>query len=781
MNPWLLLLVITLIVGLITAAVLVTLKMTGHLSGQTGSTETPGSTGGQPSAPTQLQAGFVSTTTVDLIWAASTLASSYKISYVPSTASTFIVYNNTDQTRLTVTGLQPSTTYNFQVVAVNSIGSSSAAALNGIQTASPPPLPTNFVASTITTTSIALSWNASSGASTYTINYQVSGSSSWTTASSTITNTNTTITGLTSGTVYNFQLIATNTSGNSNPVSLNGVSTGAPPSSPSNIVVSSVTATSIGLNWDPVSGANSYSISYMPQGETTLRSFGNAASTSIVVVGLTATTIYNFQITATNAYGSSEPGVINTIQTGAASSGSPPYPPTSLVVTQTGATSITLGWDMMSGATSYNISYQTLGAVSWTAYQSTSATTLVVNGLSLNTTYNFVVSASNSAGVSNASILNNVKTVAPPAGVTGLSSTSITINSIGLTWNGSSDTVNYTVSYQTSNSTTWTPFGSALTSSNVVVTGLSSGVTYNFQVVANNTSGPSNPATLMEITTRAVPPSPTNFQTGTLTSSTVPLIWNSSPRADTYTVSYQIAGSNDWTVFGDRQGSTSTTVTGLSSGSTYSFKIVSSNVYGDSPPQYLNNILIPTLPGQPGNLQTGTITSTSVVLNWLSATQTTNYNVRYQISGTGSTMINFATTATLTCNVTGLQSATSYNFQVIAVNSFGSGPPATLTQISTLTPPVVIPSQPTGFTNTNNGVGTGGVVTFVWNATPGATSYTLSYNVAQFNDNWNTYATTSATTYDMGLNPQYTYTVHLTANNSAGSSPPAVVTIAKRQ
>ena len=779
MNPWLLVLIITLVVGFVAAVVLVSLKVTGHLTGGNGSADTANPANAKPVAPTKFQAGFVSTTSIDLSWAASAGASSYQISYQVATASTLNVYNNTDQTSLTVTGLQASTTYNFQVIAINSIGNSSAAVLNGIQTASAPPLPSNFVATTITTTSIALSWSPSSGASTYTVNYQVSGSSNWTTASNTITNTNTTITGLTSGTTYNFQLIASNTSGSSSPVSLNSIQTGAPPGAPTNVVVSSVTGSSIGLNWNSVSGAASYGVSYQLPSDTTWTFFGNAAGTSIVVVGLKAATVYNFQVIATNAYGSSTPGVINTIQTGSASSGSPPNPPTSLVVTQTGATSITLAWDSMSGATSYNIGYQTLGAVVWTAYQSTSATTLAVGGLTLNTTYNFQVSSSNLAGVSNASILSNIKTVAPPAGVTGLASGSITTNSVALNWNAGSDAVNYTVNYQTTSATTWTAFGGPVTSSNVVVTGLSGGVTYNFQVIANNTSGPGSPTTLTGITTGAPPPSPTNFQTGTLTSTTVPLVWNSSPGATTYTVSYQVVGSGKWTVFGGPVTTASTTVTGLTSGSTYSFEIVASNMYGDSSPQYLNNILTPTLPGTPGNLQTGTITSTSVVLNWLSATQTTNYNISYQIDGTGSTWINFATTANLTCNVTGLQSSTSYNFQVIAVNSFGSSVPATLSQILTLTPPVVIPSQPTNFHNTNNGVGTGGEVTFVWDPTPGATSYTVTYNGG--GGPTFTYGSTSDTTLTMGLNPKYTYNIYLTASNSAGTGPAATCVIPQRQ
>jgi hypothetical protein len=773
---WLLILTIFIVTVLIVVAVVLALKFTGHLSSGTGSNNNSGgTTSGAPSAPTGLQSGFVSTNSVALTWIASTAATKYNVSYQLSTATTWTSFVSTSDTTVTITGLNPSTAYNFEVIAVNSIGSSSAAVLNGLQTASPPPQPTNFAAGTITTTSIALSWTASSGASSYTVNYQVSGASSWTTASSTITNTNTTITGLTSGTTYNFQLIATNSSGNGNPVPLNGIVTGAVPALPSGITVTSVTAGSVGLNWSPVNGAANYSVSYQVSGGSSWTPFGNAAGTSIVVVNLTTNTIYNFQVVANNSYGSSTPGVLNSIETTTAPSGTPPASPTNLTDTATGATSITLGWDSMSGATSYNISYQTLGAVGWTAYQTVTTTNVVVQGLTVNTTYNFQVSSANTYGVSNPSTLSNIETIPPPGAVTGLAAGTITTTSVGLSWNGSGTATSYTVNYQTSGATIWTAFGSPITSASVVVTGLTSGTSYNFEVISNNSSGPSAPAILNNITTGAPPSPPTSFQAGSLTSTTVPLVWTaSSGTGITYTVSYQISGGSSWTQFGGAVSTTSTTVTGLTSGTTYSFQIIATNAYGSSSPQYLNNILTPTLPGQPGSLQSGTITSSSVVLNWLSATQATGYSISYQISGSGATWMSFQTTTGNTCTVTGLTGSTTYNFQVIATNSFGSGTPSILSGIVTPDPPITIPVTPTGVTMTQSGVGNGGEATLGWNASPGATSYTLSYTAA---GNTHTYGSVSGTSVTFGGNPNYSYSFSLTANNSAGSSAPATLTL----
>lgn len=74
----------------------------------------------------------------------------------------------------------------------------------------------NLTAGAITSTSIALTWAAPATGgipATYTVQYQVSGTSAWTTASSAVSGTNFSLTGLTASTSYNVQVLAVNGSG----------------------------------------------------------------------------------------------------------------------------------------------------------------------------------------------------------------------------------------------------------------------------------------------------------------------------------------------------------------------------------------------------------------------------------------------------------------------------------------------------------------------------------------------------------------------------------------
>jgi hypothetical protein len=67
--------------------------------------------------------------------------------------------------------------------------------------------PTTLAAAAITTTGATLSWAAVTGASSYTLQYKKSTSTTWTTVSS-LTTTSRLLTGLTAGTAYNFQVAA---------------------------------------------------------------------------------------------------------------------------------------------------------------------------------------------------------------------------------------------------------------------------------------------------------------------------------------------------------------------------------------------------------------------------------------------------------------------------------------------------------------------------------------------------------------------------------------------
>lgn len=87
------------------------------------------------------------------------------------------------------------------------------------------------------------------------------------------------------------------------------------PATPSGLAVSSTTSSSVSLSWSTVSGATGYNVY---QGGTKVQS---VTGTSATVTGLTASTSYSFQVTATNSAGESAKSTAVTGTTTASSGG----------------------------------------------------------------------------------------------------------------------------------------------------------------------------------------------------------------------------------------------------------------------------------------------------------------------------------------------------------------------------------------------------------------------------------------------------------------------------
>src|SRR6266545_2803692 len=113
-------------------------------------------------------------------------------------------------TSTTVTGLASNTTYSFTVSASNTAGESAQSAPVSATTAGGqvPPTPTGLSVTGVTCTSVSLSWNASSGATSYRV-YRGSA------LATTVTTTSATVGGLNANTTYSFQVSAVSSAGES--------------------------------------------------------------------------------------------------------------------------------------------------------------------------------------------------------------------------------------------------------------------------------------------------------------------------------------------------------------------------------------------------------------------------------------------------------------------------------------------------------------------------------------------------------------------------------------
>lgn len=122
----------------------------------------------------------------------------------------------------TLAGLTSGTSYSVTVIATNAAGSSQPSATatfttaTAISSVSPPGQPTGLASSNPQATSIQLSWVAPGSGGTptgYTVQYATGGGGAWSTFAAGVAGTSISVTGLSPGTAYQFQVIATNAAG----------------------------------------------------------------------------------------------------------------------------------------------------------------------------------------------------------------------------------------------------------------------------------------------------------------------------------------------------------------------------------------------------------------------------------------------------------------------------------------------------------------------------------------------------------------------------------------
>jgi surface protein len=356
---------------------------------------------------------------VSLTWNAPTsdggsAITDYLIQYSSNSGSSWTTFadGTSTNTTATVTGLTNGSAYDFQVAAVNSAGTGSyAQTVSSVTPRTTPGAPTG-VSGTNGNTQVALSWtvpvsNGGASITDYVVQYSSNIGISWTTFSDgTSTDTTATVTGLTAGTAYIFQVAAVNAAGTgSYSTSSSSVTPYTTPGAPTGISGTSGN-TQVSLSWTAPSdngGAliTDYAIQYSSNGGPWIPyTDGVSDSTNAVVTGLANGTEYTFQVAAINAagtgtYSASSLGVTPVTTPGA---------PTSVIGTP-GDGQVSLSWTAPSSnggsaITDYVVQYSSNNGTDWTTFSdgSSTSTSATVTGLTNNTAYVFQVAVVNGAG-----------------------------------------------------------------------------------------------------------------------------------------------------------------------------------------------------------------------------------------------------------------------------------------------------------------------------------------------------------------------------------------------
>ena len=178
---------------------------------------------------------------------------------------------------------------------------------------------------------------------------------------------------------------------------------------------------------------------------------------------------------------------------------------------------------------------------------------------------------------------------------------------------------------------------------------------------------------------------------------------------------------------------TSTTVTGLTNGTTYTFTVSASNANGAGPVSAPSNAVTPSAPAAPGAPTgvTATAGNASAAVSWTAPTNTggsaiTSYKVTPFIGSTAQTPVTVTGSPPATSTtVTGLTNGTTYTFTVSATNATGTGPESAqsnaVTPVAAPTVTSVTPSQGA----TNVAVSVAPTATFSQAVVPSTVSFTL--------------------------------------------------------
>lgn len=257
---------------------------------------------------------------------------------------------------------------------------------------------TGLTASSITTTGAALSWSAVNGATSYAVDYKLNSSSTWTNLSAAQTATTAALTGLTSGSLYDWRVTATCASGTGAAAAAQ-FTTLVPCTAPAGLASSSVTSNSATVSWSAVSAATSYAVQYKLNSSGTWTNFSTAQTgTSANLTGLAASSLYDWRVSATCPSGTTAFTAAQFTTTAPAACNAP----TGLSSTVT-SNSASVSWTAVSGAVSYAVDYKLNTASTWTSVSTAQTTTSAnITGLAAATLYDWRVTTNCSAGSSTA-------------------------------------------------------------------------------------------------------------------------------------------------------------------------------------------------------------------------------------------------------------------------------------------------------------------------------------------------------------------------------------------
>jgi len=279
-------------------------------------------------------------------------------------------------------------------------------------------------------------------------------------------------------------------------------------------------------------------------------------------------------------------------------------------------------------------------------------------------------------------------------------------------------------------------------------TNMTAGVSHSYKVKSVNEGGISDVSNTINLTLNPnAPSSPTATVATDITQTSFTANWNSISNATSYKL---IVDGGTPTDVGNV---TNYSVTGLSVGSTHTYKVQASNISGNSADSNTISLTLnPAIPSTPVATVATDITQTSFTANWNSVSGATSYKLYLDGNSTPISLGNVTS-----YNVTALTANSNHNYKVVASNISGNSADSNTINLT------LLPSTPVA-TTASNLAGTS--YTANWNTVTGATSYKL-----YLDGNSTPIVLGNVTSYDVtGLVLASTHSYNVVANNSTCDS-----------
>lgn len=372
-------------------------------------------------------------------------------------------------------------------------------------------------------------------------------------------------------------------------------------------------------------------------------------------------------------------------------------------------------------------------------------------------------------------LLGNQDSVTAPTAPTSLTATTISASQINLSWTDNSiNESGFKIYRKAGNSTTWTLVSTVgVNISAYQNTGLTSGTTYTYYVVATNIAGDSPATNEASATTPALPSTPISLKATAASTTQINLSWTDTSNNETgFRVRARTSPTGSWSIIGTvTQNITTFQISGLTTGQTYYYAVTSFNSSGESPlsNQASATTVSANVPAAPSELTAVATSSTQVTLTWVdNSNNETGFRVSRKTAAEGVwRVIGTLAAGTRTARNSGLTAGTAYVFRIVSYNSSGESDSS---NEATVTTPLAVPAPPSTL---EAAAISSSRINLTWVDNSSNEAGFKIYRRTASSSAWSSIGSVEANVnsfQNLGLDPSITYSYRVTAWNSGGES-----------